>query len=329
MSKDSRIKLYLKQSKVILFFRILHEKWLETILFARFISNGNRYKIAKHLLTDLTIRVHAIEKGMSIGGVRPGFGKPKVKALIKDLDIYLSIGGEQMFVNEACSVIKKYIEFNEALGVDMSDIKEIFTSFCKKRSVQLKDMGGVLYLSKEKMDDERQKPFAAFSQSRYTVRDFSDKVISKADIQKALKLCERTPSACNRQSWRIYVYTDSVKRKKLFEMQKGCNGFIENMQAAILVCGDIQCYNFHELHQLYVDGGIYAMNLMYSLHYYNLANIPLTMGLKYSCIQDIKRELDIPDNELPVILIGVGSYKERFRVAESHRFDYQSYTRFV
>ena len=32
------------------------------------------------------------------------------------------------------------------------------------------------------------------------------------------------------------------------------------MQYAILICGDIRGYNINELSQVYVDGGIYAMN---------------------------------------------------------------------
>ena len=64
------IKDYLKNSRTILFFRLLHEKFQEIVLLTKYIANGNRLNDKEKLFTDLTIRTHAIEKGMSIGSVR-------------------------------------------------------------------------------------------------------------------------------------------------------------------------------------------------------------------------------------------------------------------
>lgn len=139
-------------------------------------------------------------------------------------------------------------------------------------------------------------------------------------------MCERTPSACNRQSYKIYVYKDESLKNRIFKMQGGCNGFYEDMQIAILICGDQRGYNINELHQVYVDGGIYAMNLLYALHYEGLAAIPLTMGQKQGKIALIKKEMDIPEYEMPCVLIGVGSYKDEYKVAVSKRKDYMEYT---
>lgn len=144
-----------------------------------------------------------------------------------------------------------------------------------------------------------------------------------------MKLCEHTPSACNRQSWKIYIFKDREKRQELFNLQLGCNGFSEDMQYAILICGDIRGYNINELYQLYVDGGIYSMNLLYALHYLGVAAIPLTMAHKKSRTKLIKKRLDIPENEMPVLLIGVGSYKEQYKVAVSERKSFEEYCKFI
>jgi len=50
------------------------------------------------------------------------------------------------------------------------------------------------------------------------------------------------------------------------------------------------------------------------------------MGHKQKTIKKIKREMDIPENEIPVLLIGVGSYKDKYKVAVSVRHDYHNYT---
>ena len=82
--------------------------------------------------------------------------------------------------------------------------------------------------------------FDVFSQSRFSVRDFGDIPINREDIEKALKLCERTPSACNRQSQHIHIYLNKADVEKIGKLQMGCNGFYEDMQGAILVCSDMR-----------------------------------------------------------------------------------------
>lgn len=320
------IKGYLKNSRTILFFRLLHEKLQEVILLTKYIANGNRLNDRNKLLTDLAIRTHAIEKGMSIGKVKVGFGQPKAISLLHDLQLYLSLGGSEEFVSESCSVINKYIAFNESLGADMAIVRTGLNTFCEKNNIDLIDKGGIYILDKMNMETMQKSSFDVFSQSRFSVRDFGTDKISLDYIERALLMAEKSPSACNRQSWRIYVYSDEILRNKIFSLQGGCKGFCQDMQYAILVCGDIRGYNINELSQVYVDGGIYSMNLLYALHFEGVATIPLTMGHKQKNIKKIKREMNIPDNEIPVLLIGVGAYKNKYKVAVSLRRDYHNYT---
>ena len=317
---------FLKNSRTVLFFRLLHEKWYEVIILTKYIANGNRYNDKNKLHTDLAIRTHALEKGMSIGSVRIGFGQPKALALLDDLQHYLSLGGEKTFVGESCSIINKYILFNEQIGANMTNVKSKLHEFCETNDISLSDMGGIYVLDKHTTNLRSKDSFNIFSQSRFSGRDFGSERIPLARIEKALALAEKTPSACNRQSWKIYVYADNILRNRMFSLQGGCKGFSEDMQYAILICGDIRGYNINELSQVYVDGGIYAMNLLYALHFEDVAAIPLTMAHKQNMIKRIKREMGLPENEMPILLVGVGSYKESYKVAVSQRYNYKVYT---
>ena len=317
---------FLKNSQTVLFFRLLHEKWQEVLVLTKYIANGNRCNDQNKLHTDLAIRTHALEKGMSIGGVRVGFGQPKAIALLNDLQHYLSLGGEKVFVGESCSIINKYIIFNEQMGADMSNVKSKLYKLCETNDISLSDMGGIYVLDKHTTNLKSKDSFDVFSQSRFSVRDFGSERIPLDRIEKALALAEKTPSACNRQSWKIHVYSDDILRNRMFSLQGGCKGFSEDMQYAILICGDIRGYNINELSQVYVDGGIYAMNLLYALHFEDVAAIPLTMAHKQNMIKRIKREMGLPENEMPILLVGVGSYKESYKVAVSQRYNYKVYT---
>lgn len=319
---------FLKESKTVLFLRILSETIRQAIIDAKYIANSDRYKVPAKLQSDLAIRVHAIEKGMSIGGVKVGFGKPKAIAVLEDLQILRNIGGEASFIKETCSVIGQYIEFNKTLGADMSAVENPYNAFMESNAVETASFGGI-YQKNYKKDVEAvlNAPFNVFSQTRFSVRDFGKTPVDIEKIKAALKMCERTPSACNRQSWRVHVYGPNSKNK-MFELQGGAKGFWDDMQYAILICGDQRYYNINELHQVYVDGGLYAMNLMYALHSEGLANIPLTMGHKTGYTAKIKKAMGIPEYELPVVLIGVGSYKEEYKVAVSTRKVYSEYVKF-
>lgn len=158
------------------------------------------------LKTHIAIKVHALEKGMSIGNTRYGFGKKKAFEVLHDLQHYLSIGGDIEFANECCSIIKRYISFNEAGHTDMSDVNEKFLDFCNENKISIMQYGGIYDLNHSEIKAKQKLPFDVFSQCRFSCRDFGKSPINKEDVQKALQLCERTPSACNRQSVRVHIY---------------------------------------------------------------------------------------------------------------------------
>lgn len=319
------IKEMISGSRTLFLCRVFAEKNKEALYLLPRLSSGR----SDWRKTEPVLRVeaHAIEKGMSIGKVRPGFGKAKATELMAHLQQYYDVGGRKAFVNECCSILSKYIDYNKQLGADMSDIESKFKTFCNKNQADMSDFGGIEEVPAEEVLATLHQDFASFSQSRYAIRDFGTDPISRQQIEDALKLAEKTPSACNRQSWKIHVY-EGEEAQKMLNLQGGNCGFTEDMQYAILVCGDMNYYRFYELSQVYVDGGLYAMNLMYALHYYGVATIPLTMSTKMSKLKKIIKAMGLPYSELPVLLIGVGSYKDNFKVAKSERVPYQEYTNF-
>lgn len=330
MKVKQKLKNILRQSRSVLFFRILKEQLFETWLYTKFISNGNRFKDAAKLRTEVVVRTHALEKGMSIGHVKVGFGENKAILLLELLQRLFNIDNHEIQVAKSCSVLVKYIDFNKKMGADMNDIESKLQGFLTKNNIVLEDIvGGVVEKSHLQTIEDSRSSFDVFSQSRFSIRDFdSEKDINIDSLFLALKLCEKTPTACNRQNIRVYVCLNETDRKNLFRLQGGCNGFEQDMKCAILICADLRGYNLNELNLAYVDGGIYGMNLLYCLHYYGLASIPLTMGRTFCEVENIKSVISVPQYEIPVLMIGVGSYKDSYKVAVSERKDYKTYTKF-
>ena len=239
----------------------------------------------------------------------------------------LKRGGAKQFVVESVSVLQKYVEFNKNMGADMTEVERYLHKLCSCYDIQIMDVGGIYNLSLKEISSKLKSPFDEFSQLRFSVRDFGTSPLNIEHVYAALRLCERTPSACNRQSWRLHVYTENKLVAKMFKLQGGSKGFNEQMQCAILICGDLRNYGFYEQNLPFVDGGIYAMNLLYALHYYGVATIPLTMGHKRRITKKIKQEMHLPNHEVPVLLIGVGTFKDNYKVAVSHRYSYCEYVK--
>lgn len=318
---------WLKKSKFLLFLRLFVERVQELRLATRYLASGNRYQNARKLKTDLQIRVHSIEKGMSIGRLKEGFGNKKACDIVDDLRGYVSIGGERQFVVESCSVLQQYVKFKEEIGQNADDVKTKLDGLMNDCRIKSLELGGIYRLRYEDVRRKANGNLEEVMASRYAVRDFGTTPIDMGMLRKALKMAEKSPSACNRQSWRVHVYTKD-NALKMFNLQGGGKSFASEMQAAILVCADLTSYYLSELNLPYVDGGLYGMNLMLALHHCGLACIPMTMGLTAGYLKMIKREMGVPENEVPVLLIGVGSYKDEFRAAVSYRYPYTRYTTF-
>ncbi len=323
-----KIKDIIRYSYLVVYLRILFTRWIEARVFAKELFTYNLRNDPLKMRADLIIRAHALEKGMSIGNGRLGFGIPKAISLIDDIRHFVMIGGSLHDASEFVSIIEKYLEFNKNNCADMNKVESKLENLKSDFVFSHNDGVGIRTLHAEDVAKMSQSSFDKFSQSRYSNRDFGKDPVNLESIKKALKLCERTPSACNRQSQRVHIFMNGEAKDNLCIMQNGCNGFSQDMQGVILVCGDLNMYGFHELNQVYVDGGLYAMNLMYALHFYGIANIPLTMAHKAHHIQKIRKAVGIPKNEMPVLLIGIGSYKQDWKVAMSKRNDWKEYVKF-
>lgn len=323
------LKKRIKASVFIVWLRVLFSKLQETNYTAKYLCISGIYKDPIKLQTHLTIATHALEKGMSIGKARYGFGQKKAIELLNGLQHFIELKGDKTFVDECCTIIVKYLEYNERKGADMLRIRDAFISFCNKNNVRMVPYGGIIEINHSDIIEREQSLFESFSQSRFAIRDFGETPIKKESIEKALKLCERTPTACNRQGQRVHIYLCKEQKNKILNLQGGSRGFIDDMQGAILICSDLRCYDFYELNLPYVDGALYAMNLLYSLHFYDIATIPLTMGHKTKYTRKLMTEMGLPSNEVPVLLIGIGSFKEHCRVAQSHRKNWWEYSEIV
>lgn len=264
-------------------------------------------------LRNLILReAHTLEKGLSLRRPRQGFGQEKAAHLMGRIETYAARFGRDAFLDGPLGTLTRYLEYSEAHGTALPALHERLAACGPAGAGE-----AVVEVEADALRAAARGDFAALTASRHSIRYFKAEPVPAASIEAALAIAARTPSACNRQGWRTHLFR-GPRCHELLRWQGGCRGFEEEIGTCILVTADRRAFLYYETHQPYVDGGLYAMNLINALHYEGLGTVPLSCGFEADKLRGLDA-FDIPECEVPVLIIGIGIPEDRFRVAASAR----------
>lgn len=262
---------------------------------------------------------HTIEKGQSMRNPKRGYGQKKVLHILDVLEDYFNrYGTDDGFLVYPLSTIKEYIGYTLNTGVEIPYIEERFKILCDKCKIHtfIKN-SGTYVLARQQVEEKCKGDFSSLLYSRHSIRYFKPMTVSQDILDKALTLAQRTPSACNRQGWKTHIYFNE-KSIELIKWQTGARGFESEIRTSIVVTANLKAFLSYEVFQAYVDGGLYAMNLINSLHSLGIGTIPLSLGFTCQKLSTI-HQFDIPQDEVPILIIGCGYMEDTFKVAASDR----------
>lgn len=277
----------------------------------------------ENLIGKIIRKYHVIEKGLTMPNMRGGFGQNVINGLILDCNSYIQYYGlDDSQVKHAISVIIEYqnihADMNYSFDKDFEDNIFIFL-----KSVSLFSPSCQRELTKLEYFDKSHAPFNEFAKSRFSLRHFTDQEIPYDSIVSALELAQTAPSACNRQTSRVYLYTQKSKIGEILDTQGGNRGFGHLANKLIIITSDVKFFSSDsERNQCYVDGGIYAMNLLYSLHHYGIGACILNCSNSVSKDLKLRKMCDISDSEVFIAMIACGIPPEEFKVARSERYEF-------
>ncbi|MBR4747953.1 MAG: nitroreductase family protein [Abditibacteriota bacterium] len=260
-------------------------------------------------------QAHRLEKGLLYTNPRKLWGRDKalkMAALLSGL-----VEHDKFYYRTAMSVLYKYIQAKKASAYPedtllAAEIEDIFA----KKNVPLTDYGcgGVLSLTKNEV---MMTPYSAIKDvlsTRHSIRSFSDEPVTKEEINEAVRLALRAPSACNRQAFRVYVSDKSCAAicNKPFDIQG---------EKFLVITGIKTAYNNTELFDWIVSAGIFSGYLSLTLHSLGIGCSVLKKTLKMPQAEEkaIKAYLAIPENEQLCAEIAIGHYPESFSVPYSNR----------
>lgn len=285
--------------------------------YSRTFGNNTRGKMTGSII----LQYHVLEKGLTMPETRPGFGSDRVINLCNDCIKYIGkYGQEGEQLDHAIGVILEYEDYHKRNGfVPDSELAGMVSSLKSilAREVDRTEQTG---MSGEEYFRYIKSPFPEFSQSRSSIRNFSGKELPLSGILQALELARNTPSACNRQAWRTYVFSEKELMGKILEAQGGNRGFGHLAGKLIVVASELGgfCYT-NERNQAYIDGGIYAMNLLYALHSLGIGACILNCSFDHRKEEKIKKLAGIKRSEVLIAMIACGNVPDQFRIALSPR----------
>lgn len=263
---------------------------------------------------------HVLEKGLSMPEPRPGFGKDVVDKLLDLLGKYQQEGFDMkaVAIQSAHGALQAYLDFNDEQQCDLGERGErihAYLASCDPTSI-----GGVHHYSDKELRALGQRPFAEFAASRHSIRKFADKEVDMDLIREAVRMALKTPTVCNRQSFRVYVSPSREVKDRMLNHQSGNRGFGQSADKCIVVAAELQSFFASaERNQAFVDGGLFSMSLMYALHYLGLGSCPLNWSVNAIVDRKFREEFPVPDSQVIIMMIVVGHLPEQLCVPQSNR----------
>lgn len=268
----------------------------------------------------ITMAYHQLEKGLSFASPRPGFGKKVVSRLISAIEPFVSKYGFISPATTAVGVLKSYIAFNESNNIDMSETKRSIEKL-ENFTVQKEDCaGGVVPVNRMQLEQSRAAGFKGFFNSRYSVRHYSGGVIPDEHIIDATRTAQKTPSVCNRQTWKVHAFKNKTTMQQLLEIQSGNRGFGEQASAVLIITCDLTRFvHVGERFQPWIDGGMFSMSLCLAFHDLGYGTCCLNWSKEYDDDLALRKIAGIDPQEQVIMMMTIGTLPVNFNAARSTR----------
>jgi nitroreductase len=283
----------------------------------RYFKYSTRYGISytqSQLIARITASYHVVEKGLSFPELKLGFGIPNIRNLKKLLELYIEreYDTKNIAFLSAVNVLKKYKQFHDDHEYEMQ-----WLDISKYEGYEKVDNVIDIETIRNIQDSNN---FLKLAITRYSVRTFSNKEVNEKLIQDAVQIALKTPSVCNRQSWKAYCIGDKILKNRILNLQKGNRGFGHLINKLLVITSDINSFNgANERYQPFIDGGLFSMSVIYALHSKGLATCPLNWSVEKNEDILLRKELKIGDNEIVIMLVAIGHYPEKLKVPMSNR----------
>lgn len=284
-----------------------------------------QYRDRTSIEAGLIKAYHRIEKGLALREPRPGFGRDAVDTLLRDGEKFLQLHGPSVTLVRVVQALDEYVAFNKGHGIDLAWLLPRLETM--RQALQQANCwraapveAGTRLVRREEIHAAAKHDLSAFFAQRYSVRQFSAEPVQPELIEQAVRMAQKTPSVCNRESGTVFVVTDKARMAGLMALQNGNRGFGDQAGALMIITSRQDTFlTAGERYQAWIDGGLFAMSLIYALHSLGLGSCCLNWSVEPEADRALKAASGIPADHAVIMMLALGHLPDTFRVANSPR----------
>lgn len=307
---------------------------LLTSLFKNIIYDFRRYSTFSRLFGENTqeklrasicAHYHVLEKGISMPERRSVFGIDIANSLVKKLELWRQRNyGDDIQITSAYVVLQRYLEcIGDTEIPQLLGVREFMATGIDLRFASaIGANGGAACFIREDYLEATHGDFSQLVTARRSIRHYSTEPVDLSVIEEAVRLAQQSPSVCNRQGAKVWWVLERKKVDEILALQNGNRGFGHLAQALLIVTCDLSIFEgSKERNQAFIDGGLFAMSLLYGLTYKGLGACPLNWCVDATRDKELHRVTNIPKSNQVIMLISVGHLPDKFSVAVSQRHE--------
>lgn len=245
---------------------------------------------------QLTKDYHRIEKGLTLPTPKNPFGADVERRVNMLLPLAEAAAEPAPYVSYARSAAEALRRWNSSATID--------DAVAPKRPTLTNESAGIEHIMK----------------SRHSVRNFAPRPVPRQIIEAAATLAIRSPSVCNRQPWKMRVFDAPADIESALRYQNGNVGFRHTVPALALITVERGLFaGANERNQPFIEGGLFAMSLVWALHGLGLDSCMLNMSQSSARLRHMRAALGVPESEAVIMFIAIGYGESGHRVARSPR----------
>jgi nitroreductase len=118
----------------------------------------------------------------------------------------------------------------------------------------------------------------------------------------------------------VKLVNDPDLVKGALKIQTGLNATADTVRQLFVITVDRSVFvSSAEWYQGFIDGGIFLQNILYALHFYKIAAVPLNWSKHFYLDVKLHKLLQIPKSEKIIALTAIGYPQDLFQVPFSKR----------
>jgi nitroreductase len=246
--------------------------------------------------------IHRIEKGLIMPNLKKEFALNYIEETTQVFNKVFENGNDKNLISYAASVLDKY--FN-VVSLDRPELKKLSQDFFK---LKFKPVKKIPYRRKENQKNTvSYEDLKQLYLQRRSVRFFKDEPVDRNLIEKAVEGAALSPSACNRQPFKLIISDKNPLKDKLGSLPMGANTYYENVPMFIAIIGDLSNYfSERDRNLIYIDGSLFAMSFMLALETLGLSSCPINWPDIEKRERKLQETLGLKPYERCIMFLGVG-----------------------